>query len=78
MTNTANRLRQTFCGTPLYASPELIAGDKYNEKNDLWAIGILAYELYYGKIPFDISRGEELKKIVFYYSNLGNRIGCVS
>lgn len=57
-------LRQTVCGTPLYASPELIKGDSYNEKNDLWAVGVLAYELVYGEIPFRIRRGEELLRIV--------------
>lgn len=36
-------LRSTFCGTPLYLSPELLKGQRYDEKVDLWAIGILAY-----------------------------------
>lgn len=38
-----HNLRSTMCGTPIYASPELLSGQPYNEKNDLWAIGILAY-----------------------------------
>lgn len=53
-----------MCGTPLYASPELLQGQKYTEKIDLWAIGILAYELYFGNIPFDINVQEELVRIV--------------
>lgn len=36
-------MRETFCGTPLYVSPELLSGNRYDEKVDLWAIGILAY-----------------------------------
>jgi serine/threonine protein kinase len=52
---TKDELRSTYCGTPLYLSPEILKGQKYDEKVDLWAIGILAYELLLGKSPFDIS-----------------------
>jgi len=45
-------LRSTFCGTPLYVSPEILKGQLYDEKIDLWAIGILTYELLFGTIPF--------------------------
>lgn len=39
-------------------------GRPYGEHNDLWAVGILAYELIMGYIPFDITQQEELIKIV--------------
>jgi serine/threonine protein kinase len=42
----------------------LLQGEKYDEKVDLWAIGILAYELHLGVSPFDISEQEDLMKIV--------------
>jgi serine/threonine protein kinase len=48
----------------LYSSPELLQGSKYNEKIDLWALGIMAYELRYGKAPFNIKNKSELSKIV--------------
>lgn len=57
-------LRSTFCGTPLYLSPELLQGERYDEKVDLWAIGILAYELCLGCSPFDINEQEDLLRIV--------------
>jgi serine/threonine protein kinase len=57
-------LRSTFCGTPLYLSPELLKGQRYDEKVDLWAIGILAYELVIGNSPFEINEQHDLIKIV--------------
>lgn len=40
-----------------------MSGFKYDEKVDLWSVGILTYELYYGKIPFDINDTDDLLKI---------------
>jgi aurora kinase len=51
-------LRSTFCGTPLYVSPEILKGEQYDERIDLWSIGILSYELLVGDIPFEITREE--------------------
>jgi serine/threonine protein kinase len=62
--NKKEELRSTFCGTPLYLSPELLQGSRYDEKVDLWAIGVLAYELFFGTSPFDISEQQDLVKIV--------------
>lgn len=39
-------------GTPLYMAPELVQEHQYNEKVDIWSIGIILYELYYGRTPF--------------------------
>lgn len=64
---TKDELRSTYCGTPLYLSPEILKGQKYDEKVDLWAIGILAYELLLGKSPFDICEQQDLYKIVIAF-----------
>ena len=53
--NKKEELRATFCGTPLYLSPELLQGERYDEKVDLWAVGVLAYELAFGVSPFNIN-----------------------
>lgn len=57
-------LRQTFCGTPLYVSPELLRGCSYDQKIDLWALGIIGYEMINGKIPFSIRSELDLFRII--------------
>lgn len=45
--------RATMCGTLDYLPPEMIANKKYDEKVDLWSLGILTYEFIVGKPPFE-------------------------
>ena len=40
-------------GTPCYASPEIISRKSYDKATDIWSIGVLAYYLIYGQLPFD-------------------------
>ncbi|OHS98359.1 AGC family protein kinase [Tritrichomonas foetus] len=42
----------TRCGSPIYASPELVMGQKYTEKTDVWSLGVLIYYLVVGQYPF--------------------------
>lgn len=63
-TEIQGTMRETFCGSPLYISPELLKGELYDEKVDLWALGILGFELITGTIPFQIVTERDLSKIV--------------
>lgn len=54
MHNPDKSLRSTLCGTPFYLAPELIMHDSYDESVDVWAIGILTYELLTNSSPFKI------------------------
>jgi hypothetical protein len=40
-------------GTPEYLSPEAVSGGVSGPSSDLYALGILAYELVVGRLPFD-------------------------
>ncbi|CDW52518.1 protein unc h; protein unc g; protein unc f; prot ein unc d; protein unc b [Trichuris trichiura] len=45
---------RTFCGSPLYASPEIINGIPYRGPEvDCWSLGVLLYSLAYSSMPFD-------------------------
>ena len=39
-------------GTPLYMSPEVLNGEGYDWKSDIWSLGCIAYELCALKSPF--------------------------
>lgn len=45
-------LLNTFYGTPLYISPELVENKPYNEKADIWSLGIILYEMCALVTPF--------------------------
>lgn len=47
-------------GTPLYMPPQIIKGEPYGPKCDVWSVGILLYTMIYGFHPF-ISKNEENK-----------------
>ncbi|DBB04351.1 TPA: hypothetical protein ACH3X1_012838 [Trebouxia sp. C0004] len=56
---------ETLVGTPYYLSPELCEGKPYNEKSDIWALGVVLYECCTGTYPFDAqSQASLLLKIV--------------
>jgi serine/threonine protein kinase len=48
-----NAMRRTVVSCLEYSSPEQLTGACYNEKIDIWGIGILAYELLTGRSPFE-------------------------
>ena len=43
----------TIVGTPYYLSPEIINNEPYDYKSDIWALGVLLYEMVTLKLPFD-------------------------
>jgi len=51
------------CGSPAYFSPEMVAGEPYDHRVDIWAVGILLYEMLTGHSPFSSALTEvETKK----------------
>lgn len=54
-----------MCGTLDYLPPEMIERRIYDEKVDLWCIGVLCYELLVGNPPFESpSHNETYRRIL--------------
>ncbi|MGB3919426.1 MAG: serine/threonine-protein kinase [Thiothrix litoralis] len=52
---------EIYC-TPYYISPERIIGDPPDERTDLYALGVILYELLVGHKPYESTSLEELLK----------------
>jgi serine/threonine protein kinase len=44
--------RETVCGTFEYMAPEIFEKKRQTKKTDIWALGILLYELMHGYAPY--------------------------
>lgn len=55
------QLLESIVGTPLYMSPQIFSREKYTEKTDIWSLGVILYEMLYGRIPWKAKSLIELK-----------------
>lgn len=49
-------LTKTLCGTPMYLAPEVVNQKKYTLVSDLWSIGVILYQIFFGILPFEKPR----------------------
>ncbi|CAD8187833.1 unnamed protein product [Paramecium pentaurelia] len=80
--------KQTQCGTLIYASPEILEDDMYDKKIDIWGLGVLTYELCFGKPLWKENQQELIKTTCFmipytasrdlrnFIENLVKRLSC--
>jgi serine/threonine protein kinase len=65
----------TLIGSPRYMSPEQILGDPVDARTDLYALGIMLFELCSGLAPYDSSRINDL--LVMHLEAPVPRLGAV-
>ena len=54
-------------GTLPYCSPEVLKGQPYNQKTDVWALGCILYELIACKRAYEIEQEAALKQRILSY-----------
>jgi len=50
------------CGTPMYMAPEVLARGFYDQKCDIWSLGVVMYMCLIGQPPFPGSKELEVKE----------------
>jgi TonB family protein len=53
MVDTSKTQTGVLLGTLAYMSPQLVKGERADERSDIWAVGVLCYELLTGQKPFE-------------------------
>jgi calcium/calmodulin-dependent protein kinase I len=59
------------CGTPGYMSPELLTGQGYTEKTDMWSLGVTLFRLLVGEMPFYPDEVPDQEKVNELLAGLG-------
>lgn len=58
----------SFCGSPYYIAPEMLSTSTYGKSVDIWALGVLTYELLVGAPPFSGKTANEVYKRILFSS----------
>ncbi|HEU5397814.1 MAG TPA: serine/threonine-protein kinase, partial [Gammaproteobacteria bacterium] len=53
LTDLSRTKTGTILGSPLYMSPEQVAGNKVDGRSDLYSLGVTFYQLLRGELPFE-------------------------
>jgi len=61
-------LANQFIGSMCYCSPEVLRGEPFNSKTDIWALGCILYELCCCKRAFEDSTEEGLRSKILSYN----------
>lgn len=56
-----NRSLKGMYGTPFFVAPEIVRGEAYGPKVDIWSTGVMLYNLISGRLPFS---GGNMKEVV--------------
>jgi serine/threonine protein kinase len=59
----------TLCGTPEYLAPEFVCNQGHDASVDLWALGVVIYEMFLSVTPFAARRPDNVTEL---FTNIAN------
>lgn len=57
-------MANTMLGSPIYMAPEVLKGETYNMKADIWSLGVVLFQMIFGKCPFESKSIAKLIKLL--------------
>lgn len=51
-------------GSPIYMAPEILKGETYSIKSDIWSLGVVLFRMIYGFCPFKSNNIGQLIMII--------------
>lgn len=48
-----DEISKTMLGSPIYMAPEILRGQSYSIKADIWSLGVVLFRMLYGYCPFE-------------------------
>ncbi|XP_067632842.1 serine/threonine-protein kinase nekl-2 [Eurosta solidaginis] len=77
--HTTDKPLHGLIGTYLYMAPEVMRGEKYEFKSDIWSLGCILYEMCIGTNPFSHAQNlPHLKYMIQRSVQYGHNIGPIS
>lgn len=46
------QVMESIVGSPMYMAPQILSNENYSSKADIWSLGMIFYEILYGKTPW--------------------------
>ena len=68
---SSDEMTRTMVGSPIYMAPEILKGQNYTIKADIWSMGVCLYEMLFGCCPFE---GRNIAELIGEVSTRSLRI----
>ncbi|XP_011193577.2 serine/threonine-protein kinase nekl-2 isoform X1 [Zeugodacus cucurbitae] len=76
--HSSNKPTKGLIGTFLYMAPEIMMGDGYEFKSDVWSLGCILYEMCFGVSPFQYAKNVDDLKYLMLTSHYEHNVSVMS